>query len=100
MNLHLQRHPTYVEGCFGCKVGSLKIAYCQSSGPRGDYTVQKRGDYELDEFRKARAAGVQPDSTRLRSTRKAMEWSEKTGIAYSEEAKLAYDTGKAQERLD
>jgi len=62
------------------RAANLKIAYAGIGG--GDYSSQKRWDKELDSYRSARAQGIQPDSTRGKDIKKAIEVSNKTGYAY------------------
>lgn len=93
----LKTHPEYVEGCFGCKVSSLQIGYCGKAGQ--DATAQKRWDAELDLFKRATANGVMPDSTKRRDVQKALDWSDRTGKAYSEETKLEHDKTRYLERV-
>jgi hypothetical protein len=59
----------------------MRIGYAASA--KGlDLTAQKRHDSELSAYREARAAGIQPDSTRMGAVRRAVEISEKTGKPY------------------
>lgn len=44
--------------------------------------TKKRWDSELNLYKQARAQGIQPDGTSTAKIRKAMEISEKTGVAY------------------
>lgn len=44
--------------------------------------LQKSWDRELDAYRDAVRQGVQPAGTKLSQTRKAMEISDSTGVAY------------------
>lgn len=90
-------HPEYVEGCFGCKVGTQRVGYCGNGGQ--DATAQKKWDAELNAYDAARRAGIQPDATNRRQINQAVAWSDRTGIAYSEEAKQAYNKRKALERF-
>ena len=87
-----QTHPVYVEGCFGCKAGSLRFGQV-------DATRQKKWDAELKEYADAVASGIQPETTQSSGIRAAVEWSEKTGKAYSAEAKLEHDTDEVLERF-
>lgn len=97
MTLHQARiHPEYVEGCFGCKVGTQRIGYCGKGGQ--DLTRQKKWDAELDLYASAVKAGMQPETTQAGGVRDSIEWSEKTGIAYSAENKLEHDTNTVLER--
>lgn len=90
MNLHRTRtHPEYVEGCFGCKVSTLKIGYCGQGGL--DYTRQQKWDAELDLYASAVKQGIQPETTKTRGIQAALDWSENTGTAYSEDAKMKHD---------
>lgn len=97
MSLHqIQKHPEFVEGCFGCKVSTLTVAYCGVGG--GDATRQRKWDNELAAYRDARAQGVQPETTRSKDISAAMHWSEKAGVAYSAETRRATSWAKALER--
>jgi hypothetical protein len=63
------------------KAAALRIGYAASA--KGlDLTAQKKQDRELQAYRDARSAGIQPDSTRLPSVQKAVELSEKHGKPY------------------
>jgi hypothetical protein len=81
MSLHQQQvHPEFVEGCFGCKVGTLQLT-------PGDATTRlnmspRKWDKELQAYRNARAQGIQPDGTSMRQIEKAVKISDKTGKAY------------------
>jgi len=88
-------HATYGE-CLRSK--SLRIAYCNSAGG-SDASRQKRWDAELNEYRAAVSQGIEPDSTATRDIRKAVDWSEKTGVAYSEENRHDYRVDKALEKV-
>jgi hypothetical protein len=97
MNLHRRTHPEYVEGCFGCKVSTLRIGYCGQGGQ--DATRQKKWDQELDLYASAVKQGIQPEGTSTHASRAAIEWSEKTGKAYSDETRTAHDINTALERF-
>jgi hypothetical protein len=60
---------------------NIKVAYCRSAAGK-DYSTQKRWDKDLDAYAHARKEGMQPDSTRPDAVRKAVETSDKTGVAY------------------
>lgn len=90
-----QDHATYGE-CIRSK--GLRVAYCQSANGH-DKSSQDRWDAELNEYRSAVAQGLEPDTTATRDTRKAVAWSEKTGIAYSEENRQDYRVAKALEKV-
>ena len=87
----IQTHPTYVEGCFGCKAATLRFGQV-------DATRQKKWDQELAEYKSAVESGIQPESTQTPAIRAAVEWSEQTGTAYSAEAKLEHDKREVLER--
>jgi hypothetical protein len=60
---------------------NLHIGYAASA--KGlDYTSQKKWDNELALYRSARDQGIQPDSTKTKDIRRAIDVSEKTGQAY------------------
>lgn len=89
--LHQTKHPEYVEGCFGCKAGTLRFGQV-------DATRQKKWDQELDLYASAVAQGIQPETTQTAGVRASLEWSEQTGKAYSAEAKLEHDKTEVLER--
>jgi hypothetical protein len=87
-NLHQKlTHPEFVEGCFGCKAGTLRLSF---DGKVGEIEKQRAWDKELDEYRAAADQGIEPESTKTHDIRAAVRWSEKNGVAYSEEK--AYET--------
>ena len=60
---------------------NLHIGYAQSA--KGlDYTKQKKWDNELALYQTARKQGIQPDSTKTKDIRRAIDISEKTGKPY------------------
>lgn len=67
--------------------GRLNIGYCGVGG--GDATAQKKWDHELDMYRKARAEGIQPDSTKLNKITEAMKKSDAVGAAYGRDFSVA-----------
>lgn len=76
MTLHqIRTHPTYVESCFGCRAATLRFGQVDASG-------QKAWDRELQEYRDARAQGIQPATTRTKDIRAAVEMSNHYGDAY------------------
>jgi len=98
MNRHLLHHPEYVEGCFGCKVSSLRVGYCRSAAGY-DLTRQKKWDAELDSYEAARKNGIQPDGTTTKKIRQAETWSEKHQQPYSQELASKTTELQALERL-
>ena len=88
MSLHrIKEHPDYVEGCFGCKISTLNLSPGDAA-----HTVsmsRKAVDKELALYRQARKQGIQPDSTKTKDIRKAIDISNKTGHAYGSKIKEA-----------
>jgi hypothetical protein len=79
MNLHrIQTHPEYVEGCFGCKIGTLELG----TGDAGRDIPDKKWNSELSAYRDARAQGIQPAGTTMRHVEEAHKASETLGKAY------------------
>ena len=90
MNLHqIQKHPEFVEGCFGCKVGTLQLATGDAaSNIIASGTTQKKWDKELGLYKQARAQGIQPDGTGTKQIQKAIDVSNRTGVAYDASSPL------------
>jgi len=59
----------------------MRIGWANSASGL-DLTAEKKHRAELDAYRSARSAGIQPDSTRIGAVRRAVEISEKTGTPY------------------
>lgn len=97
MTLHqIRTHPEPVDGCFGCKVSTLRVGYCGQGNQ--DLTTQNNWDAELNLYASAVRQGIQPDTTSTRSSQAALDWSNRTGKAYSEETKQEHNKTKALER--
>ena len=81
MSLHRERtHPEFVEGCFGCKASTIDLNPGEANSR---LTMSaKKWDKELALYRTARAQGIQPEGTSTAKIRKAIDISNKTGIAY------------------
>jgi len=81
MNLHQrQKHPEYVEGCFGCKISTLEMGVGDANSKVSMSTT--KWDAELKAYKDARAQGIQPDGTSMKQVQKAVDISQKTGKAY------------------
>lgn len=81
MNLHQQqKHPEYVEGCFGCKISTLQLGVGDANSSVSMSTT--KWDAELKAYRSAREQGIQPAGTSMKQVQKAVEISNKTGKAY------------------
>ena len=73
MTLHqIQTHPEYVEGCFGCKVGTLEL----NSGDAAKPISEKKWQGELNAYRDARSQGIQPAGTSMKQIQEAHKASE------------------------
>lgn len=67
MSLHRRTtHPEYVEGCFGCKVGTLQMAPSVASSTQwgakaaADKAREKRWAVDMPAYKRLRAHGYQP----------------------------------------
>lgn len=91
MGLHQRvTHPSYVEGCFTCKVSTVSMATVPG-GARDQRTgisrVNQR-EKDLHRYREKRRAGEQPEGT----TKKAMDaYDRRVGAWEKAEAKLSAD---------
>ena len=82
MNLHqIQKHPEFVEGCFGCKISTLQL----NTGDASRGMSQKNWDAELDAYANARAQGIQPAGTTMKAIDEALQASDIIGGAYNAE---------------
>lgn len=82
MSLHQrQTHPTYVEGCFGCKASTLELG----TGDAARDIPDKKWNAELQAYRDARAQGMQPAGTSMAHIESAYTASETLGKAYNSE---------------
>ncbi len=66
---HWEAHPTYVEGCFGCKGMSLQM----NSGDAKRDIPDKKWNAELQAYRDARDQGMRPAGTTMRDVQQAHE---------------------------
>lgn len=74
-------HPHYVEGCFGCKVGTLQL----NPGDAGRDVSDKKWVSEIQAYKDARAEGIQPGGTTRKAVDDARRASETLGRAYDAE---------------
>jgi len=80
MSLHrIRKHPEFVEGCFGCKASTVDLNAGEATS-RMDMSF-KKWDNELALYRSARSQGIQPDTTKTKDIRRAIDVSNKTGRA-------------------
>lgn len=76
-------HSQCGDECFGCKARGLQLATGDAAGNIiASGTTQKKWDKELALYKQARAQGIQPDSTKTKDIVKAIDTSNKTGVAY------------------
>lgn len=81
MSLHrLQVHSDYVDGCFGCKVGTLQLNAGDAASNRE--VSKAKWNAELNAYANARSQGIQPAGTRMGQIKAAVEASDKLGRAY------------------
>jgi len=77
------KHTSYVEGCFSCKIDTIQWNTGDAnSGAVANGWTEKRWNKELDLYKSARAQGIQPDGTSTAKIQKALDISDKTGVAY------------------
>jgi hypothetical protein len=84
MSLHQIRiHPEFVEGCFGCKAGTLELntgdANARAAMPK------RKWENELVRYKEARKQGIQPAGTTMEKIVAAEKASENLGRAYNAE---------------
>ena len=60
---------------------NIAVTYCASAKNR-DATNEKRNRRELDLYASARSQGVQPETTKTKDIRSALDISDKLGRAY------------------
>jgi len=85
MSLHRQQvHPEFVEGCFGCKIGTLQLSPGDASS--GKLMPSKKWNAELDAYKDARKQGIQPAGTSMKAIQEAHKASEVLGKAYNAES--------------
>ena len=76
MSIHRVRtHPDYVEGCFGCKASTVVVADGQIRA------VAHKNERELNAYKDARKQGLQPRSTNLADTNRAIHVADRVGQA-------------------
>ncbi len=81
MSLHRkQKHPEFVEGCFGCKISTIEMGVGDANSKVSMST--SKWDAELKAYKDARAQGIQPAGTSMKQIQKAVEISNKTGKAF------------------
>jgi len=86
---HWEYHPEPVETCFGCKGLAIQMNTGDASGNIiASGTTQKKWDKELSLYKQARAQGIQPDGTSTKQIQKAIDVSNRTGVAYDASSPL------------
>jgi hypothetical protein len=77
--------PTQDHESWGACVRSkgLRVGWAASATEIGmDATYQKRNERELELYRQTRAQGIQPDNTSTPAIQRAIDASDKAGVAY------------------
>lgn len=73
-------HPVEVEGCFGCKIGSLQLSVGEAR--HDGIPTAKQHDKELGSYYDALRQGVEPISTKQKDIDAAVRLSNDTGVAF------------------
>jgi hypothetical protein len=81
MTLHrIQKHPEYVEGCFGCKIGELELSVGVANNR--NLPTAKQHDRELQSYYDATRQGIEPRSTKSKDIDAAVQLSNEAGKAF------------------
>lgn len=83
-------HSECGEDCFGCKAKGLQLNTGDASSQK--IMSNKKWDGELNEYRKARAQGIQPAGTTMAAVQEAYRASEVMGKAYDADTMTKADT--------
>ena len=82
MSLHRRtKHPEYVEGCFGCKVGDLQLSVGEAR--HAGVPTAKQHARELGSYYSAVRQGIEPVSTKQKDIDAAVRLSNDTGVAFN-----------------
>jgi hypothetical protein len=81
MTLHRKQvHPVEVEGCFGCKLGTLQLS--RGDARHDGVMSAKQHDKELGSYYDALRQGIEPVSTKTKDIEAAVRLSNDTGVAF------------------
>lgn len=81
MTLHRKQvHPVEVEGCFGCKLGTLQLS--RGDARHDGVMSAKKHDKELGSYYDALRQGIEPVSTKTKDIEAAVRLSNDTGVAF------------------
>lgn len=81
MTLHRKQvHPVEVEGCFGCKLGTLQLS--RGDARHDGVMSAKQHDRELGSYYDALRQGIEPVSTKQKDIDAAVRLSNDTGVAF------------------
>lgn len=60
--IHARRHPTFVPGCFGCRISSVAIAASATGSTRAQSAnaMDKQWSRDMAAYKRLKADGVQP----------------------------------------
>jgi hypothetical protein len=82
MTLHRKQvHPVEVEGCFGCKLGTLQLS--RGDARHDGVMSAKQHDKELGSYYDALRQGIEPVSTKTKDIDAAVRLSNDTGVAFN-----------------
>ena len=73
-------HPVEVDGCFGCKVGSLQLSV--GDARHDGVPSAKQHDRELGSYYDALRQGIEPVSTKQKDIDAAVRLSNDMGVAF------------------
>jgi len=73
-------HPEEVDGCFGCKVGTLQLSVGEAR--HDGVMTAKQHDKELGSYYDAIRQGIEPISTKTKDIQAAVRLSNDTGVAF------------------
>ena len=73
-------HPVEVDGCFGCKVGSLQLSV--GDARHDGVPSAKQHDKELGSYYSAIRQGIEPVSTKQKDIDAAVRLSNDMGVAF------------------
>lgn len=76
-----ETHPTFVEGCFGCKVSTIQL----NAGDATREISDRKWVSDIQAYKDARAEGIQPGGTTRKAVDDARRASETLGRAYNAE---------------
>jgi len=63
---HMETHPQFKDGCFACKIMNVGVGSVPGGTRPGSFRLAHQRDFDqgMNEYRDARAAGIQPEGTK------------------------------------